>query len=65
MAHRGGQNDLLESKKHYYLKWNVENNNVSIWMTAESYGGLIWGSKTLLGNLSLPGVVPRGVKNHP
>ena len=34
-------------------------------MTAESYGGLIWGSKALGDNLSLPGVAPRGVKNHP
>ena len=34
-------------------------------MTADSYGRLIWGSKALGGNLSLPGVAPRGVKNHP
>ena len=34
-------------------------------MSAESYGGLIWGSKALRGNLSPPGVAPRGVKNHP
>ena len=34
-------------------------------MTADLYGRLIWGSKALGGNLSLPGVVPRGVKNHP
>ena len=36
-----------------------------IWMTAESYGGFILGSKALRGNLSPPGVAPRGVKNHP
>ena len=34
-------------------------------MTAESYGGLTWGSKALKGNLSPAGVAPRGVKNHP
>ena len=34
-------------------------------MTADLYGRLIWGSKALGGNLSLPGVAPRGVKNHP
>ena len=34
-------------------------------MSAESYGGLIWGSKALRGNLSPPGVAPRGVKNNP
>ena len=33
-------------------------------MTAESYGGLIWRLKALRGNLSPPGVAPRGVKNH-
>ena len=32
--------------------------------SAESYGGLIWGSKALRGDMS-PGVAPRGVKNHP
>ena len=32
-------------------------------MSAESYGGLIWGSEALRGNLSPPGVAPRGVKN--
>ena len=54
----------LSSKNIFSIK-NVENTNESIWMTAESYGGLIWGSKALGGNLSLPGVAPRGVKNHP
>ena len=34
-------------------------------MNAELYGELIWGSKALRGNLSPPGVAPRGVKNHP
>ena len=34
-------------------------------MTAESYGGLMSGSKALRGNFSPPGVAPRGVKNHP
>ena len=43
----------------------LKNNNESIWMSAELYGGLIWGSKALRGNLSPPGVAPRGVKNHP
>ena len=34
-------------------------------MTADLYGRLIWGSKALGGNLSLPGVAPMDVKNHP
>ena len=34
-------------------------------MTAESYGGLMLGSKVLRGNFSPPEVAPRGVKNHP
>ena len=43
----------------------LKNNNESIWMSAESYGGLIWGSKALRCNFSTPGVAPRDVKNHP
>ena len=39
-----------------------------MWMTAEFYGGLIWGSKALGGNLSPPGVAsqipPLGLKIH-
>ena len=35
-----------------------------IWMTAESYGGFILGSKALRGNLNHPGVAP-GVSKPP
>ena len=34
-------------------------------MSAESYSGLIWGSKALRGNLSPPGVAPRGCQKPP
>ena len=47
------------------IAFQHKNINESIWMSAESYGGLIWGSKALRGNLSPPGVAPRGVKNQP
>ncbi len=64
MAPRGGRNDHFKPKKHFFTIKNVENNNESNWETAESCGGLIWGSKVLRGNLSPPGVAPRNVKNH-
>ena len=55
----------LSQKNIVFLIQNVKHNNESIWMSAESYGGLIWGSKALRCNLSTPGVAPRDVKNHP
>ena len=48
---RGSQNDPLELRNLYFSIQNVKNTNESIWITAESYGGLIWGSKALMGNI--------------
>ncbi len=44
------------AKRPFYLILNVENYNESFWMTAESHGRLVWGSKALRGNLSPSGV---------
>ena len=53
------------SQKNIFLNKMLKKSNESIWKTAESDGRLIWGSKALGGNVSIPGVAPRGAKNHP